>query len=121
MCSEPLQLIGYAPAAYAVNLDAQVYELLRDEAEQYLSTVAHRVQAAIVAVHTRIVIDPQPAAGIVHTAGASGIDLIALATHGRSGLARVLLGSVADKVVRSADVPVLVVRPQPVSGVEFVA
>ncbi len=38
-------------------------------------------------------------------------DLIAMATHGRSGLSRWLLGSVADEVVRHAPVPVLLVRP----------
>jgi nucleotide-binding universal stress UspA family protein len=39
-------------------------------------------------------------------------DLIALETQGRSGLARLLLGSVADKVVRGAGTPVLLHRPQ---------
>ena len=42
---------------------------------------------------------------------ASQVDLIALSTHGRGGLSRVMQGSVADKVVRGATVPVLVHRP----------
>ncbi len=40
------------------------------------------------------------------------VDLIALATHGRSGIGRLVFGSVADRVVRSASVPVLLVRPK---------
>ena len=44
------------------------------------------------------------------------MDLVAIATHGRSGLGRVLLGSVADKLLHSTDVPVLVVRPPEVEA-----
>lgn len=42
-----------------------------------------------------------------------GADLVAMATHGRSGLSRAVHGSVADKVLRAAPVPVLLVRPRP--------
>jgi nucleotide-binding universal stress UspA family protein len=45
------------------------------------------------------------------------VDLVAIATHGRSGITRWAFGSVADKLVRSSSVPVLVVRPEyPQSG-----
>jgi universal stress protein A len=43
-----------------------------------------------------------------------GIDMIVMATHGKSGLKHVFMGSVTDKVVRSSVVPVLTVRPHPV-------
>ena len=49
-----------------------------------------------------IAVDWPPAVAILADADASGIDLIALETRGRSGLAKMLLGSVADKVVRYA-------------------
>ena len=52
----------------------------------------------------------QPAEGIIDTAQAEGCDLIVMASHGRSGLARVLLGSQASKVVTLSPVPVLVCR-----------
>jgi len=45
---------------------------------------------------------------IIDLAGGNEVHLVALATHGRSGLRRLTLGSVADKVVRGADRPVLV-------------
>ena len=109
---EPLQLIGYSPTAAAVNLEAKVTESLQRDAEQYLGTLAQRLQADGVPVHTRVVMDAQPAAGIVRVAGESGMDVIAMATHGRGGLSRMLIGSVADKVVRSAEMPILVYRPK---------
>jgi len=52
------------------------------------------------------------AVGILNAAEQKGADLIAITTHGRGGLPRLLMGSVADKVVRASQVPVLVVRPE---------
>ena len=49
---------------------------------------------------------------IVDTAAEHGIDLIVMATHGRSGVSRWLMGSVADRIVRWSCIPVLVVRPK---------
>ena len=51
-----------------------------------------------------------PASGIVDYANEHPVDLIAIGTHGRRGLRRLVLGSVADKVLRSANVPILLVR-----------
>lgn len=53
-----------------------------------------------------------PAAEIVEAAKGLGADLLCLSTHGRGGLVHLLLGSVAEKVVREAPCPVLTVRPQ---------
>lgn len=58
-----------------------------------------------------LLVDQLPVEGILHTARALGAGLIALGTHGRSGLNRLLMGSVAEKVVRQSPVPVLTVRP----------
>ena len=54
---------------------------------------------------------------IIRYARKQEIDLIVLATHGRTGLTHVLLGSVAENVVRTAPCPVLTVRPE---GHQFV-
>ncbi|MBM3979691.1 MAG: universal stress protein [Planctomycetes bacterium] len=53
-----------------------------------------------------------PAGEIVAAAGDLQADLVCIATHGRDGLARVILGSVAEQVVRHAPCPVLTVRPK---------
>jgi len=54
-----------------------------------------------------------PHVEIVRLAGEIGADLVVMGTHGRTGLQHVLLGSVAERVVRSSPVPVLVVPPSP--------
>lgn len=109
---EPLILPGYSPVGYTASVDMHANEALHHDAEQYLAMIAQRMQADGVAIHTRVVIDTQPAAGIVRAVGESGSDVIAMTSHGRGGLARVLLGSVTDKVVRSSEVPVLVYQPE---------
>jgi len=54
------------------------------------------------------------AASIVEYSRGHAVDLILMATHGRGGMAHLLLGSVAERVVRTAPCPVLTLRPQPV-------
>lgn len=69
-------------------------------------------------VHCEVEIDDDPGDAILRFACANEIDLIAMGTHGRTGLAHLLAGSVAEQVIRSAKVPVLVVGP---SGGPFAA
>lgn len=63
-------------------------------------------------VESVVELAPSVAEGIIELAQRLGADLIVVATHGRSGIPRMVLGSVADKVIRGADLPVLVVRPR---------
>ncbi len=65
------------------------------------------LRARSLTVRTRVVVEEQPAVGILQEAQKADADLIALATHGRRGLSRLFLGSVADKVVRGGRLPVL--------------
>ncbi|MFB6072747.1 MAG: universal stress protein [Halobacterium sp.] len=58
----------------------------------------------------RALVDGNPSREIVRYAEDEGCDLIVMGTHGRGGIDRLLLGSVAEKVVRSSTVPVLTVR-----------
>ena len=87
-----------------------VADQLRAEASAYLAGLAARAPGLKAAV-THVAVDWPPAVAILADADANGVDLIALETRGRSGLARAFLGSVADKVVRGATVPVLLQRP----------
>jgi nucleotide-binding universal stress UspA family protein len=64
-----------------------------------------------VAVHTHLVRSASAAEAITETARELGCDLIVMGTHGRRGIKHLLLGSVAENVVRCVDVPVLTVRP----------
>ena len=58
----------------------------------------------------RVQLDGSPAREIVRYAETADCDLIVMGTHGRGGIDRLLLGSVAERVVRSSNVPVLTVR-----------
>lgn len=74
-------------------------------------TAADLVDAGIDA-DWRVVEDTDTATGIVRHAAHRSVDLIAMTTHGRTGLDRVLIGSVTTDVVRRAPVPVLTLRPE---------
>jgi nucleotide-binding universal stress UspA family protein len=79
------------------------------EAEEYLAGVASRLMAKGIRVRTKIG-RGDPASEILTAAGTTGADLIAMTTHGRTGPARLLFGSVAEAVLRRAEVPVLLMR-----------
>jgi nucleotide-binding universal stress UspA family protein len=108
---QPLVLRGYAPLAYVEQVDTRATERLCRTAEQRLEQLAARLRSEGVPVQTVVIVDPQPAGAILRAATAPEIDLVAMATHGRGGLRRLLLGSVADKVLRGAARPVLISRP----------
>ena len=61
-------------------------------------------------VATNVVVGRPPASMIVERAKSGGFDLIVMGTHGRSGLSHALMGSVAERVVRTASCPVMTVR-----------
>ncbi len=98
-------IAGTGDAGPATKLDEQ--NCLK--AEEYLRGVAARLRAEGAKVQTRVHLAEQPAAAILREAALVGADLIALETHGR-GMSRLLIGSVADKVVRGSTLPVLVCR-----------
>jgi nucleotide-binding universal stress UspA family protein len=79
--------------------------------QAYLDQVARRLRNESLKVKTRVILNQPAPAAILAEASRQAGGLIALATHGRRGLDRMLLGSVADKVIRGAAPPVLVYRP----------
>jgi nucleotide-binding universal stress UspA family protein len=110
---------SYVPHSRRVSgirpaLLTQIQEVDRQEwahAEKYLNQLAERLRTRSLTVETRVVSHVRPATAILDDASTHGVDLIALATQGRGGLKRLLVGSVADKVLRGATTPVLVYRP----------
>ena len=78
-------------------------------AHEYLERVAAKVKEDGIPVQV-VVIEGHTPVEIVRFAEASEVDLIVMCTRGHSGFSRWLLGSVADRVVRGASVPVLLVR-----------
>lgn len=72
-----------------------------------VSDVARRIEVACETLHVK---DQFPAEGIIETAKARNCDLIVMASHGRRGITRLLLGSQANEVVTHSTVPVLICR-----------
>lgn len=109
---ESMMVVGaMVPDPAVRELDDQLLEQLRVDAQIYLQQVAERIAAQAPTTLIEVVVAPQAAITILEQAQHDGIDLIAMATHGRRGLARFWLGSTADKVLRGATTPVLLYRP----------
>ena len=79
------------------------------DAAEYLAPLAARLRAQGVDATCQVQ-RGRPAEQILAAARASHADLIAMATHGRTGLGRLLFGSVAEEVLRHAPVPVFMIR-----------
>ena len=108
---EPVMVARHMPPNPAVReLDDQLIDHLRADAQSYLEQVAARLAAQGLAARIEVLVAPHAAVAILEHARQGAADLIAMATHGRRGLARVLVGSVADKVLRGATTPVLLYR-----------
>lgn len=80
---------------------------LADQGEQALDRAEERIADVPV---ERVLVEGSPGKQIVEYADSEGCDLIVMGTHGRGGIDRLLLGSVAERVVRTSNVPVLTVR-----------
>jgi nucleotide-binding universal stress UspA family protein len=87
------------------------------EAYAYLSDLAARLQQAGIRARIRV-IDDEPIEGIIRAE--VGAALVVMATHGRTGLARTVVGSVALDVLRQGTLPVVLVRPAPAAPAEGV-
>jgi nucleotide-binding universal stress UspA family protein len=107
----PLPDRGYAPAYTHISerdraqRDAEHWA----EVEGYLEEVAKRLADEGLSVETDAV-EGYVTESIIDYADKHGVDLIVMATHGRTGAGRFMMGSVAEKVVRHSNVPVLLVR-----------
>jgi nucleotide-binding universal stress UspA family protein len=88
----------------------------RDRSEEALTQLRDLVSNAFRGPWEVEVAMGQPADTIVRVAQERGADLIVMSTHGRTGLQHVLMGSVAEKVVRLAPCPVLTVKRRETAG-----
>jgi nucleotide-binding universal stress UspA family protein len=98
-----LGMIGAIPALPPAELRQQTRDLLRSTIEQAMARVGVTGEARV--------LDDSPASEIVACAEELGAELVVVGTHGRTGLSRLALGSVAERVIRGAGCSVLAVRP----------
>ena len=99
-------------AAYPDGLYVELPGLrdqLIGEAQKRLDAVAAACAAAKVEAATQVIVG-RPSDAITAEANTRGTDLIVMGTHGRGGFAHLMLGSVAERVLRTAQCPVLIVR-----------
>ena len=95
--------------ALAPVVSDRLEQTLRDAAQQRLAALVQEAQACGVAAGQILLTGP-PDLAILEAARDTSADLVVLGTHGRHGPMRLLLGSVASRVVSSADCPVLTVH-----------
>lgn len=103
-----LETLRYVSSRYAA---LETLAAVRQQYERYFQETRERLQAEGYQV-TSIVSEGDAATEILNLAESSGADLIAMMTHGRSGVARWLLGSVAERVLHGTTLPLLLVREQ---------
>src|SRR5262249_36096328 len=89
---------------------AEHAEHAKAHAGKILAAVADEARAAGVSCETAQIEEDHPYEGIINAAKARGCDLIVMASHGRTGIAAVVLGSVTNKVLTHTKIPVLVYR-----------
>jgi nucleotide-binding universal stress UspA family protein len=107
----PEHMLVLSGAGYGVLWPDESIERSRNEGKQYLETIQKvRAQPEFI-VHTAVA-DGDVAGAIVDSATDDDVDLIAMSTHGHSGITRWILGSVTERVLGHAPCPVLVVRSE---------
>jgi nucleotide-binding universal stress UspA family protein len=99
-----------ADVAPNVQILQQAEEAQKEGAQSYLKKVVAKAKKDGLMVKG-VVVEGNPADSIIEYAQKNGVDLIVMSTHGRSGVSRFAMGSVTDKVIRTAAAPVLVVTP----------
>jgi nucleotide-binding universal stress UspA family protein len=107
----PIDEVLAVETGHPIFIDQQ-WDSQKVLAQKYLKDICKRLACEDVTLHTAVEMGPA-AETIIDYAQQYMIDLIVMATHGRSGLQRWVYGSVADKVLRGAKVPVLLVRAYP--------
>ena len=95
-------------ALYPTRPGRHYTDRLVSEARDYLAGVCQKLAAGGVEATYKVLVGRGIAEQVLELAGAMGVDCIAVGTHRRRGAERVMLGSVADRIIRGADVPVLI-------------
>lgn len=112
-----LHVIDPAEASFSAetaipNIPDSWYEREKERADEHFEELERRASEAGLATERRLEVG-KPAQQIVEIAGEDDIDHVVMGSHGRQGVSRLLLGSVAENVVRRSPVPVTVARNEP--------
>jgi nucleotide-binding universal stress UspA family protein len=106
----PPRAVEYTRQEEMMALNREREAVFKRDAETYLAARRGELRDKNLEVSTHIILSEAVATAILDFAESEGVDLIAMSTHGRSGLGRWVYGSVADKVLQGATCPVLLIR-----------
>ena len=112
----PLRLYGGLESRFSPEERKRLEEDSVNVAKDYLERIVKRLRDKGITAQSEVLLGGHVVEELVDYAESHGVDLIIVATHGFSGVKRLFLGSVANKLLRAARVSVLMVRP-PVSDV----
>ncbi|OGO18023.1 MAG: hypothetical protein A2Z02_07160 [Chloroflexi bacterium RBG_16_48_7] len=96
----------------AQKLQHELLQILHSQAVEYLESVSLRLKNEGIAFKSEL-ITGYPSVTIIEFAKANNMDLIAMSSHGQSGIDRFVMGSTTDKVIHNSEHPVLLVRVKP--------
>jgi nucleotide-binding universal stress UspA family protein len=108
--------VGYAFGITEPDGDVHIVHVIDEDADVDEPSLLASLRALAPAgakqrVHAHVVRGEDAATALAQTAARQGVDVICISSHGRSGIARALVGSVADRLLRATRLPVLVLRP----------
>ncbi|MHB9097601.1 MAG: universal stress protein [Syntrophales bacterium] len=99
--------------SHAVTFDYNAFiKVFMDKSRKYLAGVKSRLASEGINVKTETIESNGPSHTITDYAQKNGMDLIVIATHGYTGMKKMMLGSIALKVLHESNVPVLLIRPE---------
>jgi len=109
----PWRELNAGEDGHAVAFDYNAFiESFMDKSRRYLARVQSRLSSEGIKVKTETIESNGPSQTITDYAQKNSVDLIVIATHGYTGMKKMMLGSIALKVLHESNVPVLLVRPE---------
>jgi nucleotide-binding universal stress UspA family protein len=106
---EPIEVPTRGKIALSEDDLKQIHKEMEKDARTYLDQIALRLNRSGIKSHPVILVG-KPAESLVEYVHNNSIDLLVMATHGRSGLTKLFWGSIAEKVIRAVNVPVLLIK-----------
>ena len=94
----------------SADIATMLDDAYREEAVEYLDKIGTILEAKGITAD-KVVKSGKPAEEIIRYAETNAVDLIIMSTHGRSGISRLMLGSVAERIIRQSDIPILLNHP----------
>jgi len=108
--TEPVELPTRGGIALSIDDLKQIELHSRRDAQDYLRSVVNRLRRAGIRTHSKL-LTGKAADSLVDYLHERNFDMVILATHGRSGISRWIWGSVAERILRSSVIPILIIRP----------